>query len=216
MTRYYCKKCGVDSPGDICPSCGKKLPANTLRNVWRVYHTPAADFNCYRSAFAALGTAVGLAELTLLILSFVDTSSGGPAAFITSGAFLSALAILPAGLILTAVFLALQGREILDYSLDGRGAHLRALQASGRIRSYSRLQTAPVGTLEDQGTGMRAVSQIRHIRWADVSQLIFRPERGEILLFSSSRLAPFILRLPPEEYDDAERFVKKYCKKILK
>ena len=22
MTRYYCKKCGVDSPGEICPSCG--------------------------------------------------------------------------------------------------------------------------------------------------------------------------------------------------
>ena len=63
---------------------------------------------------------------------------------------------------------------------------------------------------------MSAVSQVRHIRWADVDQLIFKPDRGEILLFSSPRLAPFILRLPPEEYDDAERFVKKYCKKILR
>lgn len=216
MTRYYCKKCGVDSPGEICPSCGKKLPAGTLRNVWRVYHTPVTDLNSYRSVFAALGTAVVLAEMTLLILSFIDTSSGGPAAFITSGAFLSALAILPAGLIVTAVFLALQGREILDYSLDGRGAHQRSLQAAGRIRSYSRLQTAPLTVLEDQGTGMSAVSQVRHIRWADVNQLIFKPDRGEILLFSSPRLAPFILRLPPEEYDDAERFVKKYCKKILR
>ncbi len=215
MTRYFCKKCGTDSLSDVCPSCGKKLPANTLRNVWRVYRTPASDMNSYRSAFFALSIAVILALGILILISFLDAGAGGPAAFITSGAFIAVLMILPLGMILTAVFLSLQGKEILDYSLDARGAHLRSLQGPGRFRSWARLQTAPLREI-DGGNGMTAVSQIRHIAWTDVRDLAFRPGRGEILLYSGGHLAPFILRLPPEEYDDAEKYVKKYCKKLLK
>ena len=157
MTRYYCRKCGIDSPYDTCPQCGKKLPANTLRNVWRVYRTPGTDSNSYRSAFAALSAAVILALIVLLLAAFLDEGAGGPLAFFTSGAFISVIMVLPLGMIFTAIFLFLQGREILDYSLDARGAHIRSLQENGKYRSWARLQTAPVKTLENNGD-MAAIS----------------------------------------------------------
>ncbi len=216
MVCFYCKKCNINSPSEDCCRCGKKLPQATMRDVWRVYRSPVGDRNAWRAAMGYLCTAVLICAVIIIALSYILPEGGGIGKLLQSGV-LSAVALLfPAGMAGVLLFLALQGKEILDYSLDARGAHLRSLQGPGRLRSYTRLQSAPLQALEGSASGMAAISQERHLLWEDIQQLIFKPDRGEILLYAGGRVAPFILRLPPEEYDDAERFVKKHCKKILK
>ncbi len=135
---------------------------------------------------------------------------------LSNGNAAGCLMILPAGLVLQFLLFFIQGREILVYCLDPRGAHMQTWHKPGRLRSWSRLQRAHEEDAIPGGmNGMSLLSQTRSVLWGDVRAVTLMPARGEIRLFSSSRLAPFTLSLPDEEYETAERLVKKHCHKIL-
>ena len=216
MINWYCSKCGRNNPEAVCASCGKKLSPGSMRDVWRVYRTPLSDGAAWKSAL----TLLLIASLICMVFLFLWQSSlsgfAGALPMLTDGTAASVFMLIPCGLVCLFFFLSLQGREILVYCLDGQGAHMQTWHESGRIRSWARLQRyeAESASVQEDGSSM-VLSQTRRLLWADVREVRFMPARGEIHLFSGPRLFPYILRLPPEEYDSAETMVKKHCRKAL-
>ncbi len=206
----------MDSRSDTCPQCGRKLPGTVMRDIWRVYRVPMSDTASWKTAFAVLLTAsVGMFILLFLGESLLGGTSRALALF-SNGTAAGCMMLLPVGLLLQFLLFLIQGREILVYCLDSGGAHMQTWHKAGRLRSWARLQRSHEKEALPQDNGeMSLLSQTRSILWRDVRSVTLMPARGEIRLFSSSRLAPFTLRLPDEEYETAERLVKKYCRKVM-
>ena len=216
MIRWYCKKCSLDSDSDTCPQCGKKLSGNALRDIWQVYRVPLSDLCAWKNAFLTLLLFALLLVLILFIGGFLLGNVEESLTALLNGSGAAILLLIPAGLALLLAAFILQGRETLVYCLDSKGAHMQTWHAPGRVRCWARMQAYHPEDIVDNPDGTSILlSQTRHILWADVQDVVFAPARGEIRLFSSLRLAPFVLRLPPDEYDIAERMVKKTCRKAL-
>ena len=216
MIRWYCKKCSLDSDSDTCPQCGKKLSGTALRDIWQVYRVPLSDLCAWKNAFLTLLLFALLLVLILFIGGFLLGNVEESLTALVNGSGAAILLLIPAGLALLLAAFILQGRETLVYCLDSKGAHMQTWHAPGRVRCWARMQAYHPEDIVDNPDGTSILlSQTRHILWADVQDVVFAPARGEIRLFSSLRLAPFVLRLPPDEYDIAERMVKKTCRKAL-
>ena len=216
MIRWYCKKCGLDSESETCPQCGKKLSGTTLRDIWQVYRVPLSDLCAWKNAFLTLLLLALILVLILFIGGLLLENVEESLKALVNGSGAAVFMLIPAGLALLLAVFVLQGRETLVYCLDAKGAHMQTWHAPGRIRCWARLQAFHPEDIVDNPDGTSVLlSQTRHILWGDVRDVVFAPARGEIRLFSSLRLAPFVLRLPPDEYDTAERMVKKTCRKVL-
>ncbi len=216
MIRWYCKKCNLDSDTELCPQCGKKLSGTTLRDIWRVYRVPLSDLCAWKNSFLTLLIFVLVLLLVLFLGEFLLSSAEEALKMLVNGPGAVVFLLLPAGMAMLFLLFALQGRETLVYCLDSRGAHMQTWHEPGRIRCWARMQAYRPEDIVDNPDGSSILlSQTRHLLWADVREVDFAPVRGEIRLFSSLRLAPFVLRLPPNEYDTAERMVKKTCRKVI-
>ena len=60
MIYSYCKKCKMESPGDVCPGCGKRATAASQRDIWSVAAVPLSDGRIWRGAALALVTVAAL------------------------------------------------------------------------------------------------------------------------------------------------------------
>ena len=119
----------------------------------------------------------------------------------------------PAAFALAGAMLLLQGREEIRYTLDMTGAHLQTWHRASYLRSWARLQSAGMDKAIPSRDGSRyVISEERHIRWKDIHEIKYIPSAGSIKLYHVRHLAPFILRIPDEEYDTAEAIVKKHTK----
>lgn len=216
MIRWYCKKCGQDSDTEICSQCGKKLSGATLRDLWTVYRVPLSDLCAWKNAFLFLLILALVMTVILFIGEFLLSNAEEALKMSVSGPVAAVFLLIPLGLLLLCFGFLLQGRETLVYCLDSRGAHMQTWHEAGRLRCWARLQAwHPEDIVENPDGSAVLLSQTRHLMWADVREVVFAPARGEIRLYSSLRLAPFVLRLPPDEYDTAERMVKKTCRKAI-
>ena len=213
MLYAYCRSCKQESPGDACPLCGRRVPASSLRDVWNIILLPIADGRAWLSAMYALLAAAGLLIVLIFGLEALLASTER-AVNLWQGNLLSLILwVVPLGLAVTGLFLLLQGRETALYILDHQGAHLQTWHKPSRIRSWARLQSFDPWKNIPQADGtVMCLSQERHILWPDVQQVKYAPRRASILLYHTPRCAPLVLRLPPEEYELAEAFVKKHCK----
>ncbi len=212
MIVSYCKKCKQDSEGTVCASCGKRASASSVRDVWRVIRVPGAEGGAWRSLlFGVLIVFVLLAGVLTLVERFQSSQwdfeqhIGG---ILSSAAILSALCFLLGG-----ALLLLQGREEVRYTLDMTGAHQQTWHRASRLRSWARLQSARLDTAIPSRDGTRyVISEERHLRWQDIHEIKYVPSSGQIRLYHVRHLAPFVLRIPDEEYDTAEAIVKKHTK----
>lgn len=213
MLYTYCKSCKRESPGEGCPLCGRRPSAAAMRDVWSVPLLPLADSRAWLSSLYALLAVAGL--LILLIFGLEMLYSGTERTVnLWQGDLLSMiLFIVPVGLMIVGLFLLLQGKETAVYILDHQGAHLQTWHRPSRIRSWARLQSADPWKDKawEDGTVMR-LSQERHLLWTDVQAVKYAPRSASILVYHTPHCAPLVLHLPPEEYELAAAYVKKYCK----
>jgi hypothetical protein len=213
MIYSYCKRCRMESPGDVCSGCGRRAAAALLRDKWSVDSIPLRDGRAWRTSICAL---LGASALMLAAVFGLEAVFGGPARLTLlwrSALIRVTLAFAVIGLSVVFLFLLLQGREANVFTLDASGAHQHTLHGSQKWKSWARLQSADPGKdIPQQDGTVLHLSQERHMLWKDVISVRYRPERGVILLYHTPRLAPMELRLPAEEYEMAESFVKKYCK----
>ena len=213
MIYSYCKRCKLESPGDTCPGCGKRSTAAAQRDVWSIAAVPVSDGRIWRSA---LYTALGVSLLLLIVILSLEalTKDYAAAARLIQGPMPRLIAAMAAaGLVITFLFLFLQGREVNVYVLDPQGAHLQTWHGPQKWKSWARLQSADPrkNILQQDGTVMH-LSQERHMMWRDVQSVRYSPGRASIYVYHTPHCAPMILRLPAEEYDLAAAYVGKYCK----
>ena len=213
MIYSYCKRCKLESPGDVCRSCGKRATANAQRDVWSIASVPLADGRTWKGIFYTL---LAVAALLLAVVFGLEslTSDGGKVAQLWNSAVpRMIILILPMGMLVAFLFLLAQGREVIVYVLDPQGAHLQTWHQPSRIKSWARLQSAdPRQNIPQQDGSVMHLSQERHMIWNDVQSVRYKPRNAAILIYHTPYLAPMVLKLPPDEYEMAAAYVGKYCK----
>lgn len=213
MIYSYCKRCKLESPGDVCRSCGKRATANAQRDVWSIASVPLADGRTWKGVFYTL---LAVAALLLAVVFGLEslTSDGGKVAQLWNSAVpRMIILILPMGMLVAFLFLLAQGREVIVYVLDPQGAHLQTWHQPSRIKSWARLQSAdPRQNIPQQDGSVMHLSQERHMIWNDVQSVRYKPRNAAILIYHTPYLAPMVLKLPPDEYEMAAAYVGKYCK----
>ena len=212
MIVSYCKKCQIESEGGVCQQCGKRAPASATRDVWRTIRVPSADTGAWRSAVGVLTFVVILLLIVLLVVERFHSDARNYSASV--GSLLSAIAIAGViGLLLVLAALTLQGREEIRYVLDMEGAHMQTWYRASRLHAWARLQHASMKNAVQSRDGSQYIkAEERHLLWRDINEINYSPSTGTIRLYRTPHLAPFVLRIPPEEYDMAEALIKKHTK----
>ncbi len=213
MIYSYCKRCKLESPGDVCRSCGKRATANAQRDVWSIASVPLADGRTWKGVFYTLLTVAALLLAVVFGLESLTSDGGKVAQLWNSAVPRMIILILPMGMLVAFLFLLAQGREVIVYVLDPQGAHLQTWHQPSRIKSWARLQSAdPRQNIPQQDGSVMHLSQERHMIWNDVQSVRYKPRNAAILIYHTPYLAPMVLKLPPDEYEMAAAYVGKYCK----
>ena len=212
MIVSYCKKCKIESEGAVCQQCGKRAPSSNVRDVWRTVRVPGADAGAWRSAIGILSFTVILLLAVLLLAERFGSSAQNFSASV--GTLISAVAVAGViGLLIVLAAFALQGREEIRYILDMEGAHMQTWYRASRIHAWARLQRANMSAAVQSRDGSRYIkAEERHLLWQDINEIGYSPSTGTIRLYRAPHLAPFVLRIPPEEYEMAEALIKKHTK----
>ena len=114
---------------------------------------------------------------------------------------------------LVLVSFTLQGREEIRYILDMEGVHMQTWYRASRIHAIARLQSISMDHAVQSRDGSRYIkAEERHLLWQDINEIRYSPSTGTIRLYRIAHIAPFVLRIPPEEYDMAEALVKKHTR----
>lgn len=213
MIYSYCKHCKQESPGDTCLTCGKRASAASQRDVWSIASVPLADGRVWKSIVLSLVSVAALLTVVIFGLEALVSDAGKVSMLWRSALPRMIFLIIPLGLAVCFLFLTVQGRETIVYVLDPQGAHLQTWHQPSRLKSWSRLQSADpsLDVPQQDGTVMH-LSQERHMIWADVQTVRYRPRSAAIYIYHTPHLAPMVLKLPPEEYETAAAYVEKYCK----
>lgn len=212
MIVSYCKKCKIESEGGVCQQCGKRAPASAVRDVWRTVRVPSADTGTWRSAVAALSCIIMLLAVGLLVAERFSSSAQGFSASV--GGLISAIAIAGViGLLIMLAALSLQGREEIRYILDTDGVHMQTWYRASHLHAWTRLQHSGMKSAIQSRDGSKYIkAEERHLIWRDIDEINYSPSTGTIRLYRTPHLAPFVLRIPPEEYEMAESLIKKHTK----
>ena len=213
MIYSYCKRCKIESPGEFCQQCGKRLSPQSQRNLWSVSARPLADGRIWRGAALALLTVTALLMLLVFGLEYIMGGNGRTANLWQGGVPRMILALPLLGIGVTFLFLALQGEEVSVYFLDKDGAHLQTWHKPSRVKSWARLQSADrTRDVPQQDGTIMHLSQERHMLWKDVQAVKYLPNRAAIRLYHTPHCAPLVLKLPSDEYEQARKYVEKNCK----
>ena len=205
----YCKKCARDvPPGDLCPHCGGKLAKSALRVAWCADHTPVRDWMSW-NAVMRLVLPVLLAVLALiLLLEGLAGGLEGIAALLRGGllfSLLGLLALTAAGLLLAFI---LQGDDLQDCVVDGRGVHIQQyLPEPTALKLMLRLKSPRLLERYDPTEGILLIGQ-KELLWKDIARVQLWPEKTLILLYAPAWWMRLSLPCTPFTYEDCLTFIQ--------
>ena len=205
----YCKKCARDvPPGDLCPHCGGKLAKSALRVAWCADHTPVRDWMSW-NAVMRLVLPVLLAVLALiLLLEGLAGGLEGIAALLRGGllfSLLGLLALTAAGLLLAFI---LQGDDLQDCVVDGRGVHIQQyLPEPTALKLMLRLKSPRLLERYDPTEGILLIGQ-KELLWKDIARVQLWPEKTLILLYAPAWWMRLALPCTPFTYEDCLTFIQ--------
>ena len=205
----YCKKCARDvPPGDLCPHCGGKLAKSALRVAWCADHTPVRDWMSW-NAVMRLVLPVLLAVLALiLLLEGLAGGLEGIAALLRGGLLFSLLGLLvltAAGLLLAFI---LQGDDLQDCVVDGRGIHIQQyLPEPTALKLLLRLKSPRLLEGYDPAEGILLIGQ-KELAWKDIARVQLWPEKTLILLYTPAWWMRLALPCTPFTYEDCLTFIQ--------
>ncbi len=217
----YCKKCGAETPrGESCPFCGGKLTKAGERLSFGCARTVIGDWFAWN---AALRVVLPALCLTALLAVAAEAASGGMAgvlALLRAGFLASLGRLLLGALALIALTLLAQGKESVHYVLDGKGAHLYVyLDRPTAPRLYARLLTpAAVEAMQDPALRVEGFTLVKRVElpWAQTRRVRFWPETRTALFYRPKFWQVIAVRCPPEEYAEAEAFIRRHMKRVPK
>ena len=204
----YCKKCACDMPvGDVCPQCGGKLPASSVRLAWCIEHTPLRDWMCWN---AVMRIALPVLTLMLAMIFLLELLLGGLTGverLLTGGLFPTLAGLALGALALLLLIFMLQGDDLLDCVIDSAGLHVQqylpqptALKLLLRLRSPQLLQQADESGLLLAGS--------REIPWKEIRRVQLWPEKGIILLYAPAWWQRLAIQCTRETWLDALGFIR--------
>jgi len=201
----YCKKCAreVDA-GEICPFCGTRLGRNAAHAAWCVERRPLTDWMSWNAVMRVILPAALVILLLVLLAEGLSGGIGAVERMLTSGFPVVLLILLGTILGMTAVTLALQGKELADYVVDNRGIHeTRYLPDPTPLRLITRLKS-PVLMKESGENGGRAVLKLdeKHLAWKDVARVQLWPEKCMILYYAPVWWLRVAAACTPFSWDD--------------
>ena len=205
----YCKKCARDvPPGDLCPHCGGKLAKSALRVAWCADHTPVRDWMSW-NAVMRLVLPVLLAVLALiLLLEGLAGGLEGIAALLRGGllfSLLGLLALTAAGLLLAFI---LQGDDLQDCVVDGRGVHIQQyLPEPTALKLLLRLKSPRLLESYDPAESILLIGQ-KELAWKDIARVLLWPEKTMILLYAPAWWMRLALPCTPFTYEDCLTFIQ--------
>ena len=205
----YCKKCARDvEPGDRCPHCGGKLAKTAVRVAWCADHFPLRDWMCWNAVMRILLPLLGMVFLLMLVLEAitgglmaVDTLLRGGLLF----ALLGILIIVAALMLLTFI---LQGEDLLDCVVDGRGVHIQQyLPHPTPLKLMLRLKPAALLEQYNPEEGILLIGQ-KEIQWKDIARVQLWPEKAMILFYAPAWWMRLALPCTPFTYEDCLTFIQ--------
>lgn len=186
----------------VCPNCGAKLGANTVRLAWCVEHQPVRDWMCWNAVMRLYLPVQGVTLALVLLLEALLGGAEGVTALLRGN-----LLIVPAGvtlLLLAGMLLVfiLQGEDLLDCVIDARGIHVqRYLPEPTALRLLLRGKSPRMlDTLGEDG--MLLISS-GEIAWKDIQRVQLWPEKTLILFYAPRWWMRLSLPCTPFTWEDA-------------
>ena len=202
----YCKKCGQDVPvSDFCPHCRSKLAANTVRLAWCVEHHPVRDWMCWNAVMRLLLPGAAATLLLVILLEAILGGAAGVTALLGGGLIVTLAGILGMILVLMLLLFILQGDDLLDCVIDGRGVHVQVYLP--RPNALKLLLRGKSPRMLEDGEDMLLLSS-REIAWKDVQRVQLWPEKNMILFYAPKWWMRVSLPCTPFTWEDAIEFIR--------
>lgn len=207
----YCKKCDKDVPvGEICPYCGGKLTAASVRTAWCRERIPVKDWICWNGVMRfVLPGALGI----LIIIVLAELIFGGPGALermIHAGLPAILLAILGAILLVAFLALLLQGKDLQDTVADGKGIRVTTcLPEPTALKLFVRMK--PASLLEKTRTeGQTPVLELdtTEIAWKNITRVQLWPEKCMILFYAPKMWLRLSITCTPFTWEDCLTLIR--------
>ncbi len=201
----YCKKCGKDVPvASLCPDCGAKLAANTVRLAWCVEHRPAADWMCWNAVVRLICPVLAVTILLVVLLEALMGGLDGVAALLSGGLMPALLGIIAAVLAVLLLVFLFQGDDLLDCVIDAKGIHVQTYLP--RPTALKLLMRGKSIRMLDAGEEILLLSS-REIAWKDIRRVQLWPEKTMILLYAPKWWLRLPLPCTPFTWEDAMAFI---------
>lgn len=182
-----CKQCGREAPpAAVCAYCGAKLNPNQAHAMWRMERRPVADWMCWN---AIMRVVLPVLAAVLLLVMWVECLSDGLAGIerLIRGGLLQTMGLLLAGILLAVLLvLALQGKELLVCSVDGKGLMVeRYLPAPNVLKLLLRLKSpALLQQIPHQNQHPILPLDAQTITWKEIARVQLWPEKGLLLFYA--------------------------------
>lgn len=205
----YCKKCARDvSPGDRCPECGSKLAKSAIRVAWCAEHYPVRDWMSWNAAMRILLPLLGMVFLLVLVLEALAGGLPGVDALLRGGLLFALLGLLIIVAALLLLIFILQGEDLQDCVVDGRGVHIQQyLPQPTPLKLMLRLKPASLMEQYDPEEGILLISQ-KELLWKDIARVQLWPEKTLILFYAPAWWMRLALPCTPYTYEDSLTFIQ--------
>lgn len=205
----YCKKCARDvPPGDRCPHCGGKLTKSAVRVAWCAEHVPARDWISWNSAMRILLPVLGMVFLLVVVLELIAGGFTGVDALLRGGLLFALLGLLGITAAVLLLVFILQGEDLLDCVVDGKGIHIQQyMPHPTATKLMLRMKSAALLQHYDPEEGILLISQ-KELLWKDITRVQLWPEKALILFYAPSWWMRLALPCTAFTYEDCLTFIQ--------
>ena len=219
----YCRKCKAETPlGESCPYCGGKLAQTGEQISFGLMRRPEKEWFCWNNL---LRIALPVLMLVFVIVVAAEGAAAGAQGVIDllTGGFLRTMLVLLAA-VTGGIWLVfrLQGVESVHVVLDKQGVHMRTyVQEGNELALYSRfLSEAAAEKLaaEDERPQLEGLTLVRRVSlpWSEIRRVRIWREGLTILFFRPTFWQAAAVRVPVNELEAAENYVRKKMKRNKK
>ncbi|MBQ7865001.1 MAG: hypothetical protein IJ350_01430, partial [Clostridia bacterium] len=185
-----------------------KLAKSAVRVAWCAEHHPVSDWISWNAAMRIL---LPLAGMVFLLVLLLEAMAGGFQAvddLLRGGLLFALLGLL---IIVAAVLLLafiLQGEDLQDCVVDGRGIHIQQyLPQPTALKLLLRLKSPSLMQQYDPAEGILLISQ-KELLWKDIARVQLWPEKTLILFYAPAWWMRLALPCTPFTYEDCFTFIQ--------
>jgi len=219
----YCRKCKAETPlGETCPYCGGKLAQTGEQISFGLIRVPKKDWFAWNQYLRIVLPVLLLVFVIVVATEGAVSGTQGVIDLLTGG-FSRALIVLLALIVgFLWLVLHLQGAENVHVVMDKQGVHVRAyVQQGNDMALYARflnMQTVEKLSAEDDRPSLENLVLVRKVSlsWNEICRVRIWAEDNSILFYRPSFWQAAAVRVPVEELEMAQEYVRKKLKRNKK